>query len=81
MSIVGNALEVLYNAAHAPDIRERALDRAALLDARDAMAALIQAAENVEAWVTDYVPDDVCGREVELRELSAALGRVRGGAS
>lgn len=48
--------------------------------ARAAMAALIQAAENVEAWITDYVPDDAYGREVELRELSAALARVKGGA-
>lgn len=50
-------------------------------EARAAMAALIQAAENVEAWITDYVPDDACGREVELRELSAALARVKGGAA
>src|SRR5690606_8395033 len=46
-----------------------------------AMAALIQAAENVEAWITDSVPDDACGREVAGRELSAAVGRVRGGAA
>ena len=49
--------------------------------ARVAVAELIEAAESVEAWITDYVPDDACGREVELRELSAALGRVQGGAA
>jgi len=52
-----------------------------LYDARAAVAALIQAAENVKSWITDYVPDDACGREVELRELSAALARVQGGAA
>ena len=81
MSAPVDVLAVMYNAAHAPEIREQVLDRVALLDARYAMAELIRAARSVESWITDYVPDDTCGRDVELRELSAAIARVQGGAA
>lgn len=76
MSVAANVLEVLRadRGENYADYQER---QAAIA----AVAELIEAAENVEAWITDYVPDDACGREVELRELSAALARVKGGAA
>lgn len=40
---------------------------------QEPVAALVRAAANCSRWITDYVTDDTGGREVELRELTAAL--------
>lgn len=49
-----------------------------LAQTRDPGSTLINAAQNVEAWITDYVPKDTRGREVELRDLRSALEPHRG---
>lgn len=39
------------------------------------LEALLIAARNCEAWINDYVMDSTAGRNLELRELQAALAQ------
>ena len=94
MSAPVNVLAVMEDAAHAVHIRDHVQERVAILNARDAVAELIEAIKPLAAL--DLRPDGferrgdsqpvyARGNTVitvgDVRRASAALARVQGGAA
>lgn len=79
MSAPVDVLAVLEDAAHAIHIRDHVQERVALLDARAAVAELVDAArffvndDRQRAWHPSY--------RKPMDDLRAALARVQGGAA
>ena len=77
---IRNTKQILYYSLSPERQRDYAEQLESLIESRAAVAGLMEEALHVLAWISDYVPDGVGGREAEQRELRDALTRCRGGA-